>query len=394
MRTLLCTVPITLALLMAGCGGDDGGSGAPPTGGTPAPSPSPTPTPTPSPSPTATTSAVTQRTVASFSNPWAMTFLPDGRLLVTEKGGALFLVTTAGAKTQVTGVPAVVSSGQIGLHDIILDPAHSTNGRVWLSYAEAATGGQRIAVATATLNLSGSPSLQGLNVVWRSTPATTGGHMAARLAFAPDGRLFISTGERQQGAPAQDLGTTLGKMIRINPDGTPAAGNPFASTANARPEIFSYGQRNPLGIVFAADGRLFATEMGPQNGDEFNLIAAGNNYGWPLVSEGNNYDGSLIPRHSTNTAYTAPLVAWTPTIAPAGIIQYRGTRFAGWTNDFIIAGLVQQGLVRVRVTGNSAQEVARIGLGARIREVEEAPDGRIWVLQDGGPANLVELTPS
>ena len=229
--------------------------------------------------------------------------------------------------------------------------------------------------------------------MWRSTPATTGGHLSARLAFATDGRLFISAGERQQGAPAQDLSSTLGKIIRINPDGTPAAGNPFASTPNALPEIFSFGQRNPLGIVIAADGRLFSSEMGPQNGDEFNLITAGSNYGWPLVSEGNNYDGTPIPRHSTNPAFAAPLVSWTPTIAPAGIIQYRGTRFAGWTGDFVIAGLVQQGIVRVRVTGSSAQEVARIGLGARIREVEEAADGRIWVLQDGGTANLIELTP-
>ena len=391
MRPVLTTLPLALTLLAAACGGDDGGSSSPPPTGNPQPTPTATATPTPTPTPT--TTAVTERTVASFSNPWAMTFLPDGRLLVTERQGALFLVTTAGAKTQVTGVPAVVFASQIGLHDIILDPAFASNSRVWLSYAEAASGGQRIAVASATLNLTGAPALQNLSVVWRSTPATTGGHLSARLAFAPDGRLFISAGDRQQGTPAQDLSTTLGKIIRINPDGSPATGNPFASTANARPEIFSYGQRNPLGIAFAADGRLFSVEMGPQNGDEFNLIAAGNNYGWPLVSEGNNYDGTLIPRHATNTAYTAPLVSWTPTIAPASIIQYRGTRFAGWTGDFVIAGLVQQGLVRVRVTGNTAQEVARIGLGARIREVEEAADGRIWVLRDGTTANLIELTP-
>ena len=392
-RLLLHSVPLAFALLLPGCGADDGG-GEPPPVGTPSPSPTPSPTPTSTPSPSPTTGAVTQRVVASFSNPWAMVFLPDGRLLVTERGGALFVVTTAGANTPVTGVPPVVASGQIGLHDIVLDPGFASNNRVWLSYAEGASGGQRIAVASARLNETGSASLQNLSVVWRSTPATTGGHLAARLAFAPDGRfLFISTGDRQQGAPAQDLSTTLGKVIRINLDGTPAAGNPFASTANARPEIWSYGQRNPLGIAFARDGRLFSSEMGPQNGDEFNLIAGGNNYGWPLVSEGNNYDGSAIPRHSTNPAFTAPLVSWTPTIAPAGMIQYRGTRFAGWTNDFVIAGLVQQGIVRVRVTGATALEVGRIRLGARIREVEEAPDGRIWVLQDGGTANLIELTP-
>lgn len=390
MRAALHMIPLTLALLLPSCGGDEGGGAPPPIGGTPAPSPAPSPTP----SPTPTTTAVAQRVVASFSNPWAMTFLPDGRMLVTERSGALFVVTGSGAKTQIAGVPSVVFAGQIGLHDIILDPGFASNSRVWLSYAEAAPGGERIAVASAILNLTGTAALQNLSVVWRSTPATTGGHLAARLAFALDGRLFISTGDRQQGAPAQDLSTTLGKMIRINTDGTPAAGNPFATTANVRPEIFSFGQRNPLGIVVAADGRLFSSEMGPQGGDEFNLIASGNNYGWPLVSEGNNSNGTPIPRHSTNPGFTAPLVSWTPTIAPAGIIQYRGTRFLGWTGDFVIAGLVQQGIVRVRVTGSTASEVGRIGLGARIREVEEAPDGRIWVLQDGSTANLIELTPS
>jgi glucose/arabinose dehydrogenase len=338
---------------------------------------------------------VTQRVVATFNTPWAMTFLPDGRLLVTERGGNLFLVSTAGSRTQVTGVPAVVASGQLGLHDIVLDPGFATNNLVWISYAEAAPGGQRLAVARATLNAGSAPQLQGLTVIWRSTPATTGGHLSARLAFAPNGQfLFVSAGDRQQGSPAQDLSNTIGKMIRINLDGTPAAGNPFAATSGARAEIWSLGHRNPLSLVFGADGRLFSGEHGPSGGDEFNVITSGANYGWPLVSEGNNSDGSAIPRHSTNPSFTAPLVAWTPAIAPSDLIQYRGTRFAGWSGDFVLSGLVQQGLVRVRVSGNSATEVGRISLGARIRALEEAPDGRIWVLQDGNPGSLIELTPS
>jgi glucose/arabinose dehydrogenase len=338
---------------------------------------------------------VTQRVVATFNTPWAMTFLPDGRLLVTERGGNLFLVTASGTRTQVSGVPTVVASGQLGLHDVALDPGFATNNRVWISYAQPATGGERLAVARATLDAGAAPQLQNLSVIWRATPATTGGHLAARLAFSPDARfLFVSTGDRQQGSPAQDLTGTLGKMIRINLDGTPAAGNPFAATPGAQAEIWSLGHRNPLGLAFAADGRLFSVEHGPSGGDEFNLVTAGANYGWPLVSEGDNYDGTAIPRHSTNTAFAAPLVSWTPVIAPGGMIQYRGTRFAGWTENFIIAGLVQQGLVRVRVTGDSAAEVGRIGLGMRIRAVREAPDGRIWVLQDGNPGNLIELTPS
>ncbi|MFZ3485188.1 PQQ-dependent sugar dehydrogenase [Sphingomonas sp. 3-13AW] len=387
-------LPLMMAVSLAGCGGDDGGSSPPPP---PAPSPTPTPTPTPTPSPTpapAPVTAVDQRVVATFDNPWAMVFLPDGRLLVTEKPGRLQLVTQAGAKTAVSNVPRVRSSGQLGLQEVVLDPAFASNNRIWITYAEPAEGGERMAVASATLNLAGAPRLDDLVVVWRAVPTTTGGQLGGRLAFTPDGRyLFISTGERQQGAPAQDMAGTLGKIVRINLDGTPAAGNPFASTAGARPEIWSLGHRNPYGLVFATDGRLFSSEMGPAGGDEFNLIEPGKNYGWPRVSEGDNYDGTSIPRHPTNSAYTAPLVSWSPVIAPGGMIQYRGTRFTGWTGDFLLAGLVQQGLVRVRVEGNQAREVARISLGSRTREVEDGPDGSLWVLRDGGGGALVELTP-
>ena len=386
MRTALI-LPLAAAIALAGCGDDDGG-------GSTGPAPTPTPSPTATASPTPPVTAVDQRVVASFDNPWAMVFLPDGRLLVTEKPGRLQLVTQAGVKTPVANVPRVTYSGQLGLQDVVLDPGFATNARIWISYAEPATGGQQLAVTRATLNTSATPRLDDVTVIWRATPATTGGQLGARLAFAPDGRtLFVSSGERQQGTPAQDLSGTLGKIVRINLDGSAAAGNPFATTANARPEIWSLGHRNPYGLVFASDGRLFASEMGPAGGDEFNLIEAGRNYGWPRVSEGDNYDGSRIPRHATNTAFTAPLVSWTPVIAPGGMIQYRGTAFAGWTGDFLLAGLTQQGIVRVRVTGNGASEVARICLGNRIREVEEGPNGSLWALRDGDGGALVALTP-
>jgi glucose/arabinose dehydrogenase len=380
--------PLLIAALLAGCG--DEGGGAP----TPTPAPTVSPTPTPSPTSTATpVAAVNQRVVAAFDNPWAMTFIPDGRMLVTEKPGRLYVVSQQGAKSRIAGVPAVTYSGQLGLQDVVLDPGFSTNARVWLSYAEPATGGQRLAVARATLNLT-DLRLDDLSVIWRATPTTTGGQLGGRIAFSPDGRyLFVSSGERQQGAPAQDLSGPLGKIVRLNLDGTAAAGNPFAATSGARAEIWSLGHRNPYGLVFASDGRLFESEMGPAGGDEFNLIVAGANYGWPNVSEGDNYDGSAIPRHATDPRYTAPLVSWTPVIAPGGMIQYRGTAFAGWDGDFVLAGLVQQGIVRVRVTGDQAREVARIGLGNRIREVEEGPQGSLWVLRDGTDGALVELTP-
>lgn len=384
-----------LALCLAGCGdgGSDGAVGVTSVSPTPTPTPTPTATPTPAATPTPVATRVASTAVASFDNPWALAFLPDGRLLVTEKTGHLQLVTQAGVKTEVSGVPAVTYSGQIGLQDVVLAPDYATSGRVYLSYAEPATGGQRLAVARATLSLAGAPALTNLSVVWRATPATTGGQLGGRIAFSPDGYLFVSTGERQQGTPAQDLTGTLGKIVRLNPDGTVPAGNPFAATAGARPEIWTLGHRNPYGLVFAGDGRLFESEMGPMGGDEFNLIVAGRNYGWPNVSEGDNYDGTPIPRHATNPSYAAPLFSWTPVIAPGDTIQYRGTRFAGWTGDFVLAGLVQQGIVRVRVTGTTAGEVERIGLGARIREVKEGPDGALWVLEDGAGGRLRRLDP-
>lgn len=387
-----------LALALAGCGGG-GDNDSPGVVPTPSPSPSPTATPTPIPSPTASATpepvvgSASQRLVATFDQPWAMTFLPNGRMLLTEKVGRLRLVTPTGSVSTVAGVPAVFASGQIGLHDVVLDPAFATNRRIWLSFAEAAGSGQRVAVARGTLDADAT-SLSDVAVVWRATPDATGGHPGARLAFSPDGRyLFVSTGERQQGTPAQDLSGTLGKILRLNLDGTPAAGNPFVGTANARPEIWSYGHRNPYGLVFASDGRLFASEQGPEGGDEFNLIEPGRNYGWPRVSEGNNYGGAPIPRHSTDASVAAPLTTWTPVIAPGGMIQYRGTAFTGWTGDFVLAGLASQAIVRVRVTGNTAREVGRIALGMRIREVEEAPDGSIWVLVDSSSGGLIQLTP-
>ena len=386
--------PMVLALALMGCGGDDGdarenGGIAP----VPVPTPSATATGTPPPAPV-TTTAVTQTPVATFQNPWAMTFLPDGRLLVTEKPGRLRLVTTAGQISTVAGVPAVVDAGQGGLLDVALDPGFASNRRVYLSYAEAGTGGSGLAVARGTLAADGS-ALGEVRVIWRQDPKVTGdGHFGGRMAFAPDGRLFVTAGERQKGTPAQDLAQTLGKVIRIEADGSIPADNPFAGQAGAKAEIWSYGHRNPYGLVFAGNGQLFESEMGPEGGDEFNLIERGRNYGWPAVSEGNNYGGGPIPRHATDSRYTAPLVSWTPVISPGGMIQYRGSRFVNWEGDFLLAGLTGQGLIRVRVSGTTASEAARIPLGTRIREVEQGPDGAIWVLGDGAGGRLIRLDPA
>ncbi|UIJ45625.1 PQQ-dependent sugar dehydrogenase [Sphingomonas cannabina] len=389
------TTVLILAAL-AGCDGGDGGSSPTPSPtptATPTPTPSPSPSPTPSPSPSPITS-VNRQVVATFDAPWAMVFLPDGRMLVTEKPGRLQLATQGGAKTEVSGVPAVYYGGQLGFQDVILDPDYANNRRIYLSYAESASGGQRLAVARATLNLDGTPRLDGLSVIWRAVPTTTGGQLGARLAFSPDGRyLFVATGERQQGSPAQDMGGTLGKIVRLNPDGSVAAGNPFASTTGARPEIWTLGHRNPYGLAFDASERLWEHEMGPKGGDELNLIEPGKNYGWPNVSNGSNYDGTPIPDHAPGDGYAAPAISWNPVISPAGLIFYSGNLFADWHGDAILGGLSSQGLVRVRISGTAGTEMQRIPLGNRIREVEQGPDGAIWVLEDAPTGRLLKLTP-
>ena len=268
--------------------------------------------------------------------------MPDGRLLVTERGGTLQLVTQAGAKTAIGGVPSVVSAGQGGLLDVALDPQYAANRRVYLSFSEAGTGGAGLAVARGTLDLNAN-RIDGVTTIWRQVPKNNDTrHFGGRMAFSPDGFLFVTAGERHQGAPAQDLSGTLGKIVRLNPDGTTPAGNPFAATANARTEIWTLGHRNPYGLVFASDGRLFESEMGPDAGDEFNLIARGSNYGWRVVAEGSDGDEAL-PRHATRPEFAAPAYFWVPNIAPAGMIQYTGTRFIGWNGDFVLPGWYRRG---------------------------------------------------
>jgi glucose/arabinose dehydrogenase len=326
-----------------------------------------------------------------------MVFMPDGRMLVTERPGRLRVITQAGVVgAAVSGLPAVQTQGQGGLLDVAIDPGFASNSRIYLSFTEAGSGGAGLAVARGTLavDANGAGRIDNLTVIWRQAPkvANDTRHYGGRMAFSPDGFLYVTAGERHQGAPAQDLAQTLGKVVRLNPDGSVPAGNPFAGTANARAEIWTLGHRNPYGLVFASDGRLFSSEHGPEGGDEFNLIDRGANYGWRTVSEGN--DGEVLPRHSSDPRFAPPLVSWTPPIAPGGMIQYGGTRFVGWNGDFVLAGLQSQGLVRVRVIGATAAEVARIGLGRRIREVEQGPDGAIWVLEDGAGGRLLKLVPA
>lgn len=340
----------------------------------------------------------TATTVAEFNEPWAMTFLPDNRLLVTEKSGGLLLVTPDGSRiSSIAGVPQVAYGGQGGLGDVILHPGFSENQLIYLSYAEAGEGGNRgAAVARARLDLfaDGGGELQDLEVIWRQSPKVSGrGHYGHRMAFDVDGFLFITSGERQKFDPAQDMTANLGKVIRLHDDGSIPRDNPFFDQGGVTAEIWSLGHRNPLGIAFAPDGRLWLHEMGPRHGDEFNLVLRGKNYGYPIVSEGDHYSGAEIPDHDTRPEFEAPKVAWIPTVAPAGLIIYSGDLFPQWKGSALLGGLKSEALVRVALDGDSAIEAERFDMGKRIREVEQGPDGAIWLLEDKSGARLLKLTP-
>jgi glucose/arabinose dehydrogenase len=330
-----------------------------------------------------------------FNEGWAMTFLPGGALLVTEKAGKLKLRRSSGTVQEITGVPAVAYGGQGGLGDVVLHPQFSQNNRVYLSWAESGpngTSGAAVGHATLALTATGG-RLTDLEVIWRQTPKVTGqGHYGHRLAFDSSGYLWITSGDRQKFTPAQDLTQTLGKVIRLNDDGTVPPSNPFASRGGVAAQIWSLGHRNPLGIAFDAAGNLWTHEMGPQGGDEVNLIQRGSNYGWPLVSNGDHYDGSPIPDHDTRPDLNAPEISWNPVIAPAGFVIYSGTLFPRWEGNGLLGGLVSEGLVRVSLSG-ARREIERFSLGERIREVEQGPDGALWVLEDGVNKRLLKLTP-
>lgn len=339
------------------------------------------------------------REVARFNEPWAMTFLPDGRLLVTEKAGRLKLLDVASGQVgEVTGVPTVAYGGQGGFGDVVLHPQYANNHLLYISYVEAGgndTRGAVVARAMLSLDGSGGGSLSNLQVIWRQVPKVTGsGHYSHRIAFDQAGKLFISSGERQKFDPAQDMQSNLGKIVRLNDDGSVPTDNPFYDQGGVAAQVWTLGHRNVLGLAFDGSGRLWADEMGPLGGDELNLVKRGRNYGWPIVSNGDNYDGSPIPDHDTRPEFEAPKAWWTPVIAPAGMIIYSGAMFPYFRGHGFIAGLKSQALVRIQFDGEDAREAARYDMGQRIREVEQGPDGAIWLLEDGSNARLLKLTPA
>lgn len=345
--------------------------------------------------------AFTTTEITQFDYPWAMTFLPDGRLLVTEMSGTLHLVDLeADSRASLSGVPDVVHIEQGGLGDVVLHPDYESNQLVYFSYVEPGDGellGGVVARAQLQLDDNGGGVLQNVETIWSQSPKTTDeGHFGYRIAFDDSGMLWISSSDRREMQPAQDLGTNLGKLIRLHDDGTVPDDNPFADQGDVAAQVWSMGHRNILGIVFDANGRLWAHEMGPMDGDELNLIERGANYGWPEVSNGNHYDGTPIPDHDTSADFVPPIITWTPVISPAGFIIYDGSLFPSWTGSGFIGGLSSMAVVRVEFDGNSAQEAERFDMQRRIREVEQGPDGALWLLEDGtreGSGWLLKLTP-
>jgi glucose/arabinose dehydrogenase len=328
-----------------------------------------------------------------------MTFLPDGRLLVTEKKGALKILNKDGTIGTITGTPQVAYGGQGGMGDVVLHPQFARNNIIYVSWAEGGEGGARnAAVGRGRLVLDGQGGrLEGLQVIWRQDPKISSpGHFGHRIAFAPDGSMFITSGERMQFTPAQSMTGNLGKIVRLTESGAVPPDNPFRDKGGIAAQVWTLGHRNPLGIAFDGSGRLWAHEMGPRGGDEVNLIERGKNYGWPEVSNGSHYDGRPIPDHPERPEFAAPKVWWNPSISPAGMIIYSGKLFTQRRGSALLGALSGRELIRVALEGSNAQKADQCDMGARIREVEEGPDGAIYLLEDergGSGGRLLKLTP-
>lgn len=354
----------------------------------------------------ATTTLRTQE-VATLAQPWAATFIPGTSLLfVTEKAGTARIIDTSSDAPRlvtISGLPAVDAGGQGGLGDALFLPSEAApkldRRTIYLSWVEAGAGDTRGAVVgrgTLRCWVANECAVEDLQVIWRQTPKTSGrGHYSQRLALSPDGQfLFIASGDRQKMAPAQDMAGNLGKIVRLTLDGRPAPGNPFAGQPAPADQVWSLGHRNILGLAFDEGGRLWGLEHGPAGGDELNLIRAGANYGWPVVSEGEHYGGAKIPPHSSRPDLAAPALSWTPVIAPGGMIFYRGSLFPGWRGQALIAGLATEALIGVGFDGERPRELARHPLDQRIRAVAEGPDGAVYLLEDGARGRLLRLTPA
>ena len=347
--------------------------------------------------------------ITSFDEPWAMAFLPDGRMLVTEKKGNVMIVSQDGETIRgVRGVPDVDYGGHGGLGDVALHPDFAENGVLYLSYIESGVGNTRgAAVARAVFTEDERRGhLTDVDVIWRQYPKVVGrGHYGHRLLLDDEGHLFISSGDRQKFTPAQDMQSNIGKILRLNDDGSVPEDNPFVDYFSQDPfvddegvygQIWSLGHRNVLGIAFDLDGQLWNAEMGPRGGDELNRVVRAANYGYPVVSNGNHYDGREIPDHDTRPEFNTPAISWTPVVSPGNVIVYGGDLFSDWRGNALIAALSSLAIIRVELDGDKARELERYDMGARIRSVVEGPEGALWVLEDEydeSRGRLLKLTP-
>jgi len=338
--------------------------------------------------------------VADLVEPWAMTFLPDGRMLVTEKRGSLHVVTQEGTVSNaIAGVPAVDYGDHGGLGDVALHPDFANNGLVYLTWAEAGEGDTRgAALGRGRLDLD-VLRLVDFEVLWRQAPkAAQRKHFSHRMAFSPDGQhLFVTSGDLWMPESAQDTTNNLGAVLRLTPDGRAAPGNPMYESGGVTAELWSWGHRSPLGLAFDAEGTLWELEMGPSGGDEFQKIETGRNYGWPVVSYGDHYRGPGIPGHDTRPEFRPPDTYWNPVISPTSMIIYSGALFPDWNGSVLITGLTSRSLIRVSfecpLAFRDICEVERFPMGNRLREIGQGPDGAIWLLEDRDPGRLLKLIP-
>lgn len=334
--------------------------------------------------------------IAEFNEPWAIASLKDGRLLVTERKGRLYLFDPeTKKKTEIKGTPKVAYGGQGGLGDVALHPDFANNPWIYLSYAEQGQGGYGAVVIRGKLDLKQStPQLTQIEKIWTQVPKFSSGqgHYGHRIVFGSDGKLWISSGERQQFDPAQDMKSNAGKIIRLNDDGSIPADNPFMNQGKIAQQVWSLGHRNPLGMAFDPKGQLWVIEMGPKGGDELNKIIKAKNYGYPLVSNGDHYNGKPIPDHSTRPEFEAPVLDWTPVISPSDLNFYTGKMFPQWQNKAIATGLSSKAIIIIDTMQQPAKEVQRLDMKARIRGAVQAQDGGIWVIEDGPQARLLKLT--
>ena len=335
-------------------------------------------------------------TIAQFNEPWAITSLPDQRLLITERKGQLKLFDPKTKSiVNVSAVPAVSYGGQGGLGDVILHPDFQNNHWLYLSYASKGQGGYGAEISRAKLDLSNpaQPKLTDLKTIWQQVPKVSAqGLYGHRMMFGPDGELWVSSGERQKFDPAQDMQSNLGKVLRLNDDATPVKDNPFIQQGGVTAQIWTLGHRNPLGMAFDPQGQLWVVEMGPKGGDELNRIVKGENYGYPIVSNGDHYSGLPIPDHHTHPEFKAPEIDWTPVISPSSLMIYTGNQFPLWQQKALIGGLSSEAIIVVDLNAKPVKEVQRLEMKQRIRGLHQAQDGSIWVIEDGPKAKLLKLS--